>query len=337
MRALITGVAGFAGSHLAELLISHGIDVYGLVMPGGALDNLNEIRNDPGRGTLLHLVEADIVHEEDVIRVIADTRPEKLYHLAAASSVRQSLQDPGATFRVNVLGTRNLLEAIRHAGITPRILIVGTAESYGASANKGTPLGEEDPLLPVSPYGASKAAAEVLACGYGLAAGLEIVRVRPFPHTGPRQDPRFVMSDWARQLAEIEAGRRPPRLEVGNLEIRRDVSDVRDVVAAYVLALDKGEAGAVYNVCAGRAHTLREVLDTLIGLTRLTVEVVVDPGRFRTQDILALVGSPESLQARTGWRASIPLGQTLETLLAYWRTKQGVAPPSSPPSPLRPD
>ncbi len=319
VRVLISGVAGFAGSHLAELLISHGIDVYGLVMPGGPLANLNGIRTDPGRAARLHLVEADIVQEEELVRVVADTRPEQVYHLAAASSVRQSLQDPGVTFRVNVLGTRNLLEAIRRAGFTPRILIVGTAESYGASANKVTPLREDDPLLPVSPYGASKAVAEVLACRYGRPGGLEIVRVRPFPHTGPRQDPRFVMSDWARQLTEIEAGRRPPRLEVGNLEIRRDVSDVRDVVAAYVLALEKGEAGAVYNVCTGRAYTLREVLDALIGLTRLTVEVVVDPGRLRPIDIKVLAGTAQLLHACTGWTAASSLSRTLTNLLSYWR------------------
>lgn len=316
---LITGVAGFAGSHLAELLISHGIEVYGLVMPGSALDNLNEIRNDPHRAARLHLVEADIVHEEQLVSVVADTRPEEVYHLAAASSVRQSLRDPGATFRVNVLGTRNLLEAIRRARITPRTLVVSSAEAYGASANKLTPLREEDPLLPVSPYGASKAAAELLACSYWTHHKLPIVRVRPFPHTGPRHSSEFVFPDWARQLAEAEAGQRPPRLEVGNLEVRRDLSDVRDVVAAYVLALEKGEAGAVYNVCTDRAYTLREVLDALIRLTRLTVEVVVDPARLRPTDIKVLAGTAQSLHACTGWAAASPLSRTLENLLSYWR------------------
>jgi GDP-4-dehydro-6-deoxy-D-mannose reductase len=316
---LVTGVAGFAGSHLAELLISHGIEVYGLVMPGGPLDNLNGIRTDPGRAARFHLVEADIVQEEELVRVVADTRPEQVYHLAAASSVRQSVRDPGTTFQVNVLGTRNLLEGVRRTGITPRILIVSSAEAYGASANKGTPLREDDPLLPISPYGASKAAAEMLACSYWSHHRLPIIRVRPFPHTGPRHAPNFVFPDWARQLAEIEAGRRPPRLEVGNLEIQRDVSDVRDVVAAYVLALEKGEAGAVYNVCTGRAYTLREVVDALIGLTRLTVEVVVDPGRLRPIDIKVLAGTAQLIHACTGWTAASSLSRTLTNLLSYWR------------------
>lgn len=316
---LVTGVAGFAGSHLAEVLISRGIEVYGLVVPGGPLDNLDGIRSRPHPVTCLHLIEADIVNEKTLVRVVADTRPEQVYHLAAAASVRQSLRDPGGTFRVNVLGTRNLLEAIRRAGITPRILIVSSAEAYGASASKGTLLREDDPLLPISPYGASKAAAEMLACSYWYHHKLPIIRVRPFPHTGPRHAPNFVFPDWARQLAEAEAGRRPPRLEVGNLEIRRDISDVRDVVAAYILALEKGEVGAVYNVCTGRAHTLREALDILIGLARLPVEVVVDPARLRPTDIKVLTGTSQSLHACTGWAAASSLSRTLENLLSYWR------------------
>jgi GDP-4-dehydro-6-deoxy-D-mannose reductase len=319
LRALVTGAAGFAGSHLAELLVSQGIEVYGLVMPGGPLDNLNEIRNDPGRAACLHLVEADIVQEGPLDSVIADTRPVEVYHLAAASSVRQSVRDPSATFRVNVLGTRNLLEAIRRAGLTPRILIVGSAEAYGASANKRIPLREEDPLLPVSPYGASKAAAELLACSYGKRHRLPIIRLRPFPHTGPRHSPGFVFSDWARQLAEIEAGRRPPRLHVGNLEIRRDISDVRDVVKAYRLVLQRGRAGAVYNVCSGWVYSLREVLEALVGLTRLNVEFVTEAARLRPHDIRVLAGTAQALHDCTGWVAASPLSQTLVDLLSYWR------------------
>ena len=317
MRALITGVAGFAGSHLAELLVSHGIEVYGLVMPGGPLDNLDEIRGDPDRAARLHLVEADMVHAEQLLSVIADTRPEHVYHLAAASSVRQSLRDPGATFRVNVLGTRNLLEAIRRAGITPRILMVGSAEAYGASANKEAPLREDDPLLPVSPYGASKAAVELLARSYWTDHKLPVIRVRPFPHTGARHSPEFVFPDWARQLAEIEAGRHPPRLHVGDLAIRRDLSDVRDVVAAYGLVLRRGEAGAVYNVCSGRVYSLREVLEALIALTRLNIEIVTEAGRLRPTDLRVLAGSPQALHACTGWEAAWPLHRTLADLLSY--------------------
>jgi GDP-4-dehydro-6-deoxy-D-mannose reductase len=319
LRALVTGVAGFAGSHLAEFLISRGAEVYGLVMPGGSLENLAEIQDYRKGAGRLQLAKADIVNAEHLQEIIADVRPDQVYHLAAVSSVRRSLEDPRETFRVNVLGTRNLLDAIRRAGISARTLVVSSAEAYGASANSPTPLREDNPLLPVSPYGASKAAAEAVARRYGDREGLHVIRVRPFPHTGPRHSPQFVFPDWARQLAEAELGRRPPRLRVGNLEIRRDLSDVRDVVAAYVLVLERGEAGAVYNVCAGRVYTLREVLAVMIGLTRLQVEVVTERERLRPQDLPALVGTAEALHACTGWEASSPLTRTLGDLLSYWR------------------
>lgn len=326
MRALVTGVAGFAGSHLAELLLARGAEVYGLVVSGGSLENLDEIRDDPQRDGHLHLVEGDIGQEDLLFRLMAEVRPDQVYHLAAVSSVRRSLQDPVETFQVNTLGTRNVLEAIRRAGASPRILVVSSAEAYGESANLPRPLREDDPLLPVSPYGASKAAAESVASRYASQEGLEIIRVRPFPHTGPRHAPSFVFPDWARQLAEVEAGRRPPRLNVGNLEVRRDLSDVRDVVAAYVMALERGENRAVYNVCAGRVFSLREVLEVLIGLARTEVEVVIDPARLRPHDIHVLSGTPQALHACTGWEASIPLVRTLDDLLVHWRKQQGVTP-----------
>lgn len=331
LRALVTGVAGFAGSHLAEFLLSRGAEVHGLVMPGSSLENLDEIQRDPRRAERLRINEADIVHGECLVGILADIRPDEVYHLAAMSSVRRSLADPGETFRVNTLGTRNLLEAIRQAGISPRILVVSSAEAYGESANLPRPLREDDPLLPVSPYGASKAAAEVVAWRYGGQGGLHVIRVRPFPHTGPRQSPQFVFPDWARQLAEAELGRRPPRLRVGNLEIRRDLSDVRDVVAAYVLVLERGEAGAVYNVCAGRVYTLQEVLAVMTGLTRLQVEVVTERERLRPQDLPALVGTAEALHACTGWEASSPLTRTLGDLLSYWRGQTDLSTSHHPP------
>jgi len=170
-----------------------------------------------------------------------------------------------------------------------------------------------------------------VACRYGSEVDLHVIRVRPFPHTGPRHAPQFVFPDWARQLAEAEAGRRPPRLHVGNLDVRRDLSDVRDVVAAYVLALERGEPGAVYNVCAGRVYTLREALQVLIGLTRLEVEVVIEPERLRPQELNVLAGSPEALHARTGWEASTPLTRTLGDLLFYWRSGRGIVPAGHPP------
>lgn len=321
MRALVTGIAGFAGSHLAELLVSRGVEVCGLTMPGGPLDNLEEIRGDGERARLLQLVETDLIHGERLAEIVREVRPDRVYHLAAVSSVRWSLEDPVNTFRVNVLGSRNLFEAIRRAGIAPRILLVSSAEAYGGSATLPRPLLEEDPLMPVSPYGTSKAAAERVACRYVREYGLQIIRVRPFPHSGPRHSRQFVLPDWAWQLAEAEAGRRPPRLQVGNLDVRRDLSDVRDVVVAYRLVLENGEPGAVYNVGSGRVYILRHVLETLMALSRVEVEVVIEPERLRSQDLQVLAGTFQALSTRTGWEATTPLDRTLEDLLSYWRTK----------------
>lgn len=321
MRALVTGAAGFAGSHLAELLLSRGMEVHGLVMPGVSLDNLQEIRAGAPSPDRLRVREVDIVDAEGLVAAVADIRPDRVYHLAALSSVRDSLEDPAEAFRVNTVGTQNILEAVRRVGVKPRILVVSSAEAYGDSANLGRPLREEDPLLPVSPYGASKAAAEAVAVRYAREFALDVIRVRPFPHTGPRHSPQFAFPGWALQLAEIEAGRRPPRLQVGNLEVRRDLSDVRDVVSAYLLALENGKPGAVYNVCSGRVYSLREILEALINLTELRVDVVPEPERLRPQDLQVLAGTPHALHALTGWEATIPLNRTLADLLSYWRSR----------------
>ena len=319
----MTGVAGFAGSHLADLLISEGVDVYGLVMPGGSLENLHEVRGDPLRADRLRLVGADIADGESLAGIVKEICPDQVYHLAAASSVRRSLEDPGETLRVNVLGSRNLLEAIRRAAIRPRILLVSSAEAYGESAQLPRPLQEDDPLLPVSPYGASKAAAEAVACRYVADFDLDIIRVRPFPHTGPRHAPNFVFPDWARQLAEIEAGVREPVIRTGSLDVRRDITDVRDMVRAYWLGLARGERGAVYNVCSEAVYSLREVVEVLCGEISLAVRVVTEPGRLRPHDLPTLVGCCRRFGERTGWAATIPLARTLGDLIAYWRVRLG--------------
>jgi GDP-4-dehydro-6-deoxy-D-mannose reductase len=322
LRALVTGAGGFAGSHLCEFLLAQGADVYALVMPGDSLENLREVwANNATRSEHLLVKEADVADEKSLVAAVEEIRPDRVYHLAAVSSVRQSLDDPAGAFRVNTVGTRNLLEVVRCAGIRPRILVVSSAEAYGESSTLGRPLREEDPLLPVSPYGASKAAAEMVASRYSREFNLEIIRVRPFPHTGPRHSPQFVFPDWTRQLAAAEAGRRPPHLHVGNLEIQRDISDVRDVVRAYFIALERGEAGSVYNVCSGHAYTLREILQVLTGMSRLQVEVRAEPERLRPQDLPVLVGNPQTFHACTGWETVTPLRQTLKDLLSYWRSR----------------
>ena len=222
------------------------------------------------------------------------------------------------TFLVNTVGTRNLLEGVRTSGVRSRVLVVSSAEAYGDSANLGRPLREDDPLLPVSPYGASKAAAEAVAIRYLREFSVDIVRVRPFVHTGARQAPQFVFSNWANQLAQAQAGRTSASIQVGNLAVWRDVSDVRDVATGYVLALERGRAGSVFNVCSGRSYSLQDILQRLIRLSRVEIEVIADSERLRPQDLKVLEGAPDNLRNVTGWKATIPLDQTLSDLLAYW-------------------
>jgi GDP-4-dehydro-6-deoxy-D-mannose reductase len=317
MRAFVTGAAGFAGSYLVEHLLACGREVFGLVLNRRDLSNLAQALTGERR-TFLHLVDGDLRDEAALRGAVREIRPDEIYHLAAQSSVRQSLKDPAGTFQVNVLGTQAVLEASRRAACGPRVLCVGSADAYGESARLGRPVGEGDPLLPVSPYGSSKAAAEEVARRYGAEHGLHVVRVRPFPHTGPRQTPQFVYPDLAWQLCEIRAGRRAAQIHVGHLEVRRDLSDVRDVVAAYVLALERGEPGAVYNVCCGRSVSVRDGLRIMMNLLDVAAEVVVQADRLRPYDLETLAGSFQALHGRTGWTPRIPLETTFRDLLAYW-------------------
>lgn len=320
MRAFVTGAAGFAGSYLTEHLLACGREVFGLVLDRRDLSNLAHAQAGE-RAALLHLVEGDLRDAACLRDAMREIRPDEVYHLAAQSSVRQSLEDPANTFQVNVLGTQAVLEATRRAACAARILCVSSADAYGESARLGRPLEEGDPLLPVSPYGSSKAAAEAVARRYATEHGLHVVRVRPFPHTGPRHAPQFVYPDLARQLCEIRAGRRAARIQVGHMDVRRDLSDVRDVVTAYVLALEQGERGAVYNVCCGRSVSVRDALRTMMQLFDVAAEVVVQADRLRPQDLEALEGSSQALRARTGWMPRIPLETTLRDLLAYWSAR----------------
>jgi GDP-4-dehydro-6-deoxy-D-mannose reductase len=322
VKVLITGVAGFVASHLVDYLESEhrAIEVFGLARPHGTAPPAL-----PGR---LALVEADLEDAASVEAAIEMVRPDRIVHLAAQSSVHRSWSDPAGTLRSNVLGLLHLLEAVRKRALSPRILVVGSAEEYGLVPASELPLREDAPLRPNSPYAVSKVAQGFLALQYALSHHMGIVRTRTFHHTGPGRGESFAESSFARQLAEIAAGRREPVIQVGNLEAVRDFSDVRDVVRAYWALLDRGDAGEVYNVCSGAGVRIRDVLQKLIEASGLDVEVRVDPERRRPSDIPVLVGDPGRLRAATSWQPRLRLEESLRDLLQYWRERVGAPTPS---------
>lgn len=306
---LVTGVSGFVGPHLARALVASGARVAGL-----------GIEPEPPGGIPLegwHV--ADLREPAAVARAVALARPDAVVHLAGQSSAARSFEDPAGTFAANVTGTRNLLEAVRGGAPAARVIVVGSSEVYGPQP-EGSRAGEETPFAPVSPYAASKAEADRLAEAQALGEqGLDVIRARSFSHTGPGQSAVFVVPGFARQIAAIEAGRAEPVLRVGNLEVTRDLSDVRDVVLAYVALLERGTRGAAYNVCRGEGVRLTEMVRRLVGLARVAIRVEVDPARLRPADVPWLVGDPAKIARDTGWRCEIPLERTLADVLEEWR------------------
>jgi len=322
VRVLITGVSGFVGGHMVDLLRAEA--------PQAEIVGLDSRPGNRARALAIEIVKADLQDPVSVRQALEQVRPDRLVHLAAQSSPQRSWEDPGGTLKTNLLGLLHLLEAARTLSLEPRLLVVGSAEEYGLVQPHETPLREDAPLRPASPYAVSKVAQGFLALQYALSLGLPIVRTRTFHHTGPRRGEQFAESSFARQLAEIEAGRRPPRVEVGNLDAVRDFTDVRDVVRAYWALLDRGAPGEVYNVCSGHGVKMADLLEELVALSGLEVEIRADPSRLRPLDVPVVVGDPSRLRAATGWHASIPLRQTLRDLLDHWRERVGVASASAP-------
>lgn len=317
MRALITGITGFAGAHLAEHLLASGQDteVFGLVRWRSSTAELQPLL------PLLRLVEGDLRDQASLLRALQAARPEVIYHLAASSSVAGSWATPTEILETNAVGTLHLLEAVRQLDLDTTVVLACSAESYGVVEESELPIGEDRPLRPVSPYGISKAAADLLGYQYFHAFRMRTVRLRLFNHCGPRQPEHFVVSSLARQIAEIERELRPPRLLVGNLEARRDFVDVRDAVRGYRLAGERGQAGEVYNVCTGHGRSIRAVLDELLSLTGAVVDVECDPKRLRPAEIPALVGDPSRFKEAVGWCPTIAFPQTLLDTLEYWRRR----------------
>ena len=249
----------------------------------------------------------------------AEIRPDFVFHLAAQAFVPSSWSDPWNTLANNIRGQLNVLLAAIGLQTMPRVLVIGSAEEYGAVTAADLPIDEETPLRPTSPYAVSKVTQDALGYQYFASHKLPVIRVRPFNHIGPAQSPAFVTSDFAKQIAEVEAGQREPVLRVGNLEGKRDFSDVRDIVRGYHLALTQGEPGEVYNLGAERSYSIREVLDILLSLSKVKLTVEQDPKRLRPADIPNLVADCSKIRARTGWKATITVEQSLYDILEYWR------------------
>jgi len=308
--ALITGALGFAGQHLlSELEQQTNWDLIGLAR-----------RHGPTRGRE-RILGCDLRDAALVGRVIDRYRPDVIFHLAAQSYVPQAIAAPGETITNNILAQVNLLEACRAASLDPVIVIVGSSEVYGHVQPDEVPLTESQPFRPVNPYAVSKIAQDMLGLQYALAHGMRIIRVRPFNHFGPGQSDRFVLSTFARQVAEAEAGRIEPVVLTGNLDAQRDFLDVRDVVRAYRLLVEHGEPGDVYNIASGVSHRVGDLLDLLISQATIPIEVRPDPARMRPSDTPILAGDAKKLRDATGWEPRYAIEQSLGDTLGYWRAE----------------
>jgi GDP-4-dehydro-6-deoxy-D-mannose reductase len=314
-RVLITGITGFAGSHLADFLLAEHpeVEIHGTYRWRSRRENIEHLE---GR---IRLVECDLGDPVAVLRALELTRPDAIFHLAAQSFVPTSWSAPAETFHVNVTGQIHLFEGIRRLALDPVVQIACSSEEYGLVLPDETPITEENPLRPLSPYAVSKVAQDYLGYQYFKSYGLKAIRTRGFNHEGPRRGEVFVMSNFARQIAAIEAGIQEPVIRVGNLDSVRDFTDVRDMVRAYWLAVVRATPGEVYNIASGRGITIRAMLDQLLAMSRVEVRVETDPARLRPSDVEVLLGDASKFRAATGWEPSIPLETTLADTLEYWR------------------
>ncbi len=316
LRVLITGIAGFAGSHLTELILDQGdADVSGVLLGDGFTQNIDHIKDR------LTLVEGNLCDSRFVEQVFRELRPDYVFHLAAQADVHLSLSSPADTLVNNVAAQVYILEAARKMPTHPRVLVVGSADEYGLVRVDEVPVRETNAFRPTSPYSVSKIAQDMLGLQYFLTYRLPVVRVRPFNHIGPRQSEAFVTSSFAKQIAAAELGLGPNVVKVGNLKARRDFTDVRDIVRAYWLALTVGSPGEVYNLGSGQSRQIAEVLDVLVAKSTVPISVEVDPERLRPMDVPDMVCDASRFRQLTGWQPVVSFEQSLTDLLDYWRAK----------------
>jgi len=316
MQLLITGITGFVGSYMAEYALARGAEVFGSSRWRSKTENIEHLRSK------ITLIESDLRDLSSVRNLLESSSPDYVVHLAAQSFVGASWQTPAETLSTNIISQVNVLEAVRGLKMSPRFLAVGSSEEYGLVFEDELPIRETNPLRPLSPYAVSKVAQDMMGYQYFRSYGLPIIRTRAFNHEGPRRGEVFVTSNFAKQVAEIEAGLRDPVLFVGDLKPRRDYSDVRDVVRGYWLLLERGEPGEVYNLCSGRSWAIQQVLDFLLDQSTVKgIGVKTDPTRLRPSDVMWLEGDASKIEKVVGWKVEIPFERTLRDLLGYWRQR----------------
>lgn len=313
MKCLITGVNGFVGSYLTEYLLEKKwLKILGTVYPKDSIQNIRHILDK------IRATPCNLTIPQEIEKIIKKDKPEIIFHLAAQGYVPTSWQDPVGTFKVNVLGTLHLIEAVRKYSPKAKILIIGSGDEYGF-VDTQNPLTEETPLNPQNPYAVTKVCTDLLSAQLGKYHKLHIIRVRAFPHIGPRQSPNFVVSDFCRQIALIEKNKQQPIIKVGNLENKCDFTDVRDIVHAYWLAIKNGESGQVYNISSEKAYPIGKILEKLINMAKTEIKIQSDPSKFRLQDTVIKLGNSQKFRNLTGWKPKIPIEQTLHETLDWWR------------------
>ncbi|MGM0381747.1 MAG: GDP-mannose 4,6-dehydratase [bacterium] len=314
-KIFITGINGFAGSHLAEhLLAETDAQIHGLVKPGSPRKNIAGFQDK------LQLHEGNLLDEGKIINILSEIQPDQIYHLAAVANPEEAGRSPRKTYQVNVIGQLNLLESVVELNLSPEILIVGSSSEYGFPPPELLPLDESAPLAPANTYGTTKVSQEMMGRQYYEGNNLKIMSVRSFNHTGPRRPSEYVCSSFVRQAVLIEAGRKSPVIETGDLQKIRDFSDVRDVVRAYHLALEKGQPGEIYNICSGEPRQIIDVLELILelaGLKRDKIQIKSSRGEITSSD--EVYGTAQKIMDRTGWSPKIPFRRTMQDLLSYWR------------------
>lgn len=314
-KILITGISGFAGSHLFEHLLKDDRNkIFGTFYSQNSLINLGDNKE---KATLF---KVDLQNESEVKKLISETKPDEIYHLAALASAAKSFSTPKEIVTNNISSQINVLEeVVKNKLSNCRVLVVSSAEVYGDVRAEYLPIDENTPFNPTNSYAVSKLAQDFLGRQYFLSYGLKAIRVRPFNHIGPRQSPDFVVSAFTKKIAEIEKGKRKPIFPAGNLTAKRDFTDVRDMVKAYVMIMEKGEAGDVYNIGSGRSYKIGDILDMLLSFSDIKISVKSDKSLFRPIDNPNLVCNAEKIKKITGWEPSIPIEKTLRDTLEYWR------------------